>query len=1273
MEFRILGPLEVSHGDRRVSLPRGRARSLLAMLVLNAGEAVSTERLIDALWGSRPPRTARKALQGLVSTVRGRLADGDASGTAYSVVQTRPPGYALGVDPEQVDANVFRRLLIEADGAAADQKAQLLRAALALWRGPALADFAYEPFAQRATATLEEERLVAIEARVDAELSSGRDAELVAELEALIAEHPFRERLRCHLVLALYRSGRQRDALARYRDARRALVEELGVEPGPELRGLEQAILRQDPALDLNSGTATTRRSEQRPVDMPTAAHSWLAHRRQLVTVIFVDLSESAGVAGSADPETLRPVERRSHDVARAAVVAHGGVVEGLIGGTLVAVFGLPTAHEDDALRAVRAAVRLRTELSAANRQFATERGTRVAARVGVNTGEVVVGDPGSDPTALAGGTVDLAAVLQQAAADEQVLLSEATRRLLGGAVTVEPVDDPAPARAGGPAVAWRLVALADVAGAQPPDQSSPMVGRDRELARLRSAFRETAQASHASRVLVVGEAGIGKSRLALEFAGTVADQARVLTGHCPAYGEGLTFWPLRELLAHVNDADEPAPGAGGEEERAATAQVAAWLDPTGSPRGAEHALPTVRRWLEVLARPRPVIVVLEDLHWAQPTFVDLVELLTDSIRAPVLLLCLARPEFLTQRPAWTEDSAATATVALQPLTADDSERLLAGRLAGRTIPAASADQIVGQAQGVPLFLEQMLAVVRSGEETPVPTSVRALLAARLDRLGPAERDLLRCASVLGPHFSTRALRVLVPGPSQPFVEQHLRAVRDREFTAPSSRPFMGDLPAHAFRHALVQQTAYATLTRGARSDLHERVAAWLEQEGALEEIVGYHLEQAHEHGRQVGPVDDRVRQLGVRAGERLSSAGLRAADRFDAAAAENLLGRARTLLPAHHAQRPMVLRRFAEFAQVRGHLAETDAVLTELFQAAQRDGDLRTARRTRVEQLRIQMIRGPDPVQMEAIRLEAARALEAFAGAMDEVGMSQACYVLAFTHLRAGRMRELQEATRRGLSHAERSGDLRERIGALWWASLALVAGAIPVPDAIRECEQLLRRVPDHAGVLSDLGRLRAMLGEFDIARTLIARARRDIIERMHVRRALTFIAQHAAVVEMMAGELTAAERTLRPALELARDVSERDQISQLAATLSRVFSARGDAAAAAEHLEVARQHAPAQSVTAQACWRLAAASSLRTDEPAEAQRLIHEALLLVPVDMLNLRGELHGELAATLLSAGLPELAVSAAQDGLNLYGRKGNRVGVHRMRMLYTSARR
>jgi DNA-binding SARP family transcriptional activator len=540
----MLGRLEVVDGDRRVVLPRGHARALLALLALRAGEVLSTERLVDQLWGPVPPPTAAKALHGLVSILRMRLEPDRDRGAAARILETRPPGYLLSLDRDQVDAHRFRSLVEAAAGAPVAAKATLLAEALGLWRGPALDDFAYEPFAQAPIADLEELRLTALEERVEADLALGRHARLVAELEGLTTEHPLRERLRGQLILALYRCGRQAEALKVYRDARRLLVDELGIEPSPALQSLEQAILNQDPSLDAPA-EAEMPRGTLEPVQAD-ADRAWLATGRKTVTVVFADLSQSWSAQHSegADPEATRPVVRRAYTDAVDVVERHGGTVEGLIGDVVVAVFGLPVAHEDDAARAVRAAVELRRDLAVLNEEAEREHGVRLAARFGINTGEVVVGDPTGLRTAASGPSVAVAARLQQAAGEGEVLVGDSTRGLLADAAIVEPVEERILDSQGRPLVAWTVFDTVPGLRTLRPPLDSPLLGRDAELARLHAVFERTARGAQARMVVVIGDAGIGKSRLAAEFAETLRSRADAPTGHCPPYGDGITLWP---------------------------------------------------------------------------------------------------------------------------------------------------------------------------------------------------------------------------------------------------------------------------------------------------------------------------------------------------------------------------------------------------------------------------------------------------------------------------------------------------------------------------------------------------------------------------------------------------------------------------------------------------------------------------------------------------------------------------------------------------------
>jgi DNA-binding SARP family transcriptional activator/tetratricopeptide (TPR) repeat protein len=1214
VEFRILGSMEVLDGDRRVNLPAGRGRALLALLVLHAGTAVSAERLIDELWGESPPPTAGTVVQGLVSRLRKRLDPARRTGDTSGVLETAGPGYRLAVDPDAVDANRFTRLLNEARGAGGNARSAALAEALALWRGPALADFTYEPFAQRAIAALDELRLGAIEDRIDADLELGRHSRLVAEIEGLVAANPFRERLRAQLMLALYRSGRQAEALAAFQAARVALVDELGIEPGPALRDLERAILTQDPSLDARAPTP-----QQEPSESGTAEH-WLPRERRLVTVLSADLT----APNEIDPEVHRATVARSLDVAAEVLRRHGARVEEVVGGFLVGFFGLPVAHEDDALRAVRAAMELRAA-------------TPSPFRVGVETGELLIGTGGSLSAQASGPAPILAARLQQAAADGEVLVGPSTQRLVRGSAVLKAADSLA---------AWRVLDVVTGAPSIDGRLNTPMVGRAAELTRLRTAFSSAAREGTARRLTLLGDAGIGKSRLALEFAHSIGPRARVVTGRCPAYGEGITFLPLREA---VLDAAGPrgwpalAERLAGEEDGAHVAdQIAGATGLTPQPARPDQLFPAVRRLFEILASERPLVVLFEDVHWAEPTFLDLIEYIGGRARGPIFLLCLARPELVETRSAW-EDGA----LSLEPLEAGDVEQLIADR-AEAVPPPEALTQIVDAAQGNPLFAEQLLAAFEERGIEAIPASLQGLLAMRLDRLGPGERDVLRTAAVVGSDVSEEALTALVPGHALPFLERHLQALEAKRFIDRHDAAFR-------FRHALIRQAAYVSMTRSDRARLHERFANWLENEASepppeLDEIAGYHLEQAALQRRAIG-LD--AGTLAVRAGERLANAGERALGRADLAAAEHLLSSARSMLPGDHPRRNLVTQRLAETGLPLGRHERSRELLGEMIETARAAGDRSAEMLARLERARVELRIGPDPIPLEAFRREAGEALAHFAHTGDEGGLAQAVFLTANVEERAGRMGVMEEHYRTSLVHADRSGQMREMLAARWMLADTLALGPVPVPQCIDRAQELLSvqgiEVP---GVRVALGLLSAMAGRFDEARGMADRARWILEERMRIRRLLKFVAVARGTIEQLAGDLRAAEREFRSALEIDRSSGEeRDDRSQMAARLAFVLRRQGRDEEAAAMAAVSAESAPSESVAAQA---LASAARARATADVELAR---KAVELVPEEMLNLRADVLVELAAVLRGVGDARGARDAVERAAASYERKGN----------------
>lgn len=1211
LEFRILGPLEVLDGSRRIGLPAGRARALLALLVLHAGEVVSAGRLVDELWGERPPATAATVVQGFVSRLRRDLEPGRRGGEQWAVLRTEGAGYLLAVEPDAVDANRFKRLVDQARAEPAEARSALLADALALWRGPPLADFTYQPFAQRAITALEEARLIAIEERVDADLAIGRHADLVAELDQLVAAHPFRERLHGLLMLALYRAGRQAEALAVYRRVRARLVDELGVEPTLELRRLESAILHHDRSLD-----APALRTPLLP-----ASSRWLPRERRTVTVLAVDLT--AVVEAVADPEALESMAGSAVAAATEVLRRHGARVEPARGELLPAFFGLPVSHEDDAVRAVRAAL----ELCAAEETK--------AAKLGLDTGEVLVG--GASGAVATGPVVSAAARLARAAPDHVVVVGQATRHLVRGSVVLKSAGD-----------LWHAVGLVPGAPVVPRHLDAPLCGRAAELTQVRAAFRRAVRTGRGSRLTVLGEAGVGKSRLAQEFVASLGTTAKVITGRCPPYGEGITFLPLREALLE-------AAGPAGLHSLldGHNPVVAGAIGLTPQRGGSGELFPAVRHVLESLAADRPLVVLFDDLHWAEWTLLDLVEYTAEHAERPVFLFGLARPELAESRPAWVGSGP---TLMLDPLPAGDVRELLA-RQAGPMAAAETLDRIERTAQGNPLFAEQLLAALADHESDDIPASLRGLLAARLDRLGPGERDLLRCASVVGADCDGDALVALAPTEARSFLGRHIETLEHKRLI---QRPSGTGL---RFSHVLIQLAAYRSMAREDRAGLHERYADWLDAAPQpppeLDELVGYHLEHAVLHRRATGTPQG-TSSLAVRAGERLARAADRALGRFDMTAAGNLLVRSRTLLPEEHPARMTLTQRLAEAELVVGHFAQAQDLLRELADAARARGDTTAEWSARLELARVQCIIGPDPVTLDALRHEAGQAAAHYSSTTDTAGQGRAMFLIGITHLRTGQLSAAARAFETSLRRADQAGDAREELASRWMLAQALRLGPVPLATCVSRCTELsVVRGTEHPGVLTELAILRAMAGDVDHARELSERARRGFVERIRVRRLLMFLAEANAEVALLAGDPGTAERELRAALDHANTTNEPEHIARDSARLALILL--GDGRQEGVDLAVrAARIVPAEAGGIQALVSAAAAraASNAGDHP-QAERLARQAVRLAPSEMLALRADVLLELAEVLRAAGDEGQSKVAGDEAARLRQVKGLRL--------------
>ena len=539
MDFLILGPLEVTASGRALELGAAKQRALLAVLLLRPNQAVSATRIIDELWGESPIASAAKVVQGYVSGLRKVL--------GADVIVTTAGGYLVRLDPQHLDSARFEALAAEGQACLQDEPARAgerLREALALWRGRPLEGIVLESVAASEAERLEELRLAVLEQRVEADLALGRDG-LVGELQALVDAHPYRERMRAHLMLALYRSGRQAEALAAYRDTRTLLAEELGLEPSAELQRLERQMLMQAPELD-----APERPSAAAPPPPPRREPG--ASARRLVSVVAATIAESSALAERLDPESLHGLLDRCSEICAAALERHGGEVERHLGDGIVAIFGLSGSREDDPLRAARAAREMRDAVAEAGAELERDHGARVELRLGLDSGQVFVAADARRGTAAAGDAIVLAEQLARAGPPGEILLGERAFALLEASVRAEPLS---PLAVEGRAAAVRAWRLEDLAGDEPMPvraHAPHFVGREHELAALRDALAAVAGGPTCHLVTVVGAAGLGKSRLAREFAAEIGDRATVVVGRCLPYGDGLAYRPLAEMVRQL-------------------------------------------------------------------------------------------------------------------------------------------------------------------------------------------------------------------------------------------------------------------------------------------------------------------------------------------------------------------------------------------------------------------------------------------------------------------------------------------------------------------------------------------------------------------------------------------------------------------------------------------------------------------------------------------------------------------------------------------------
>ena len=920
---------------------------------------------------------------------------------------------------------------------------------------------------------------------------------------------------------------------------------------------------------------------------------------RRTVTVLFCDVVDWTPLGATLDPEVLRERQTHYHTEARGVLERHGGTVEKFIGDAVMAVFGWPAAHEDDALRAVRAAAELRDRLP------------ELRVRIGINTGAVAAGE---GDALVTGDAVNLAKRLEQAADGGSVLVGAGTRTLVQGAVQLEPVPLLWLKGIRAPVEAWRLGELLGDARQYGRRLDAPFVGRLRELEQLRAEV--DAAAGGCRLVTVVGAAGLGKSRLALELGEAVSSEVRVLTGRCLSYGEGITFWPLEEIVRE----------AGG--------------DPGALAAHADRLFAEARRFLEELAAERPLLLVIEDIHWAEPTFLDLLEYLAGWSEAPILLLCLARGELFEKRPDWPR----AGMLALDPLNRAEAEQLLANL--DEELDAELRQRIGETAEGNPLFVEQLAAAAAEGQLS-VPPTLQALLAERLDRLADDERAVIECAAVVGRDFSHESVAALAPAELVSRTRSLLLGLVRKEVI----RPGGGD-DGFAFRHALIREAAYDGVPKRSRAELHSRVADL----APSDELRGYHLEQAHRYGAELGSPDS---ALAARAAAALGTAGTRAYERSDMPAALNLLERALTLGSDDDLE---LIRRLSLTLWATGDVARGRETLEQAIVVAKRLGDRRAEWITRLDAVAHQSL-AEHGLTVEELRRVATEAIAVFEELGDEAGLAQAWRQLAVASLTGCSFGEAERAAELALGYARGAGETHQAGRTIDQLCTALLYGPAPADEAVRRCRELLEDAHGdllvEANVLSSLAGLEAMLGRFAEARRLAALAHENF-GRLGTRLLDAGLSEIEGQIELLAGDPAAAESAFRRCYEHLTGAQRTSLGGAIVVQLAEAVLRQGRVDEAEQLVLDAEELLAADMVAARVCLLAVQARLLaRRGEQVPALARAREGVeLAARTDALSLQGD---SLAALAEVADDDETAAAA----LGRYEAKRNLAAAERVR--------
>jgi class 3 adenylate cyclase/tetratricopeptide (TPR) repeat protein len=948
--------------------------------------------------------------------------------------------------------------------------------------------------------------------------------------------------------------------------------------------------------------------------------------QRKTVTVLFCDLTGSTALGETIDPERLRALLARYFDRMKAIVEKHGGNVEKFIGDAVMAVFGVPALHEDDALRAVRAAAEMRDALP--------ELG--LDGRIGVMTGEVVTG---TEERLATGDAVNVASRLEQAAQPGEVLIGQPTLALVRDAVDVEPVEPLELKGKSEPVPAYRLVGVHAV-----PERryGEPFVGREHELSTLRGAWERVRSEERCELITVTGDAGVGKSRLAAEALASI--ETTVRRGRCPPYGEGITYWPVVEVLRQL---DVVPPGGAahqavrslfGESEAATSAEEIAWA---------------FRKTLERAAAARPLVVLFDDIQWGEEAFLDLIEHIALLSRgAAILLLCLARPELTERRPAWP------VTLRLEPLGNEDVDELIPSQIRGEL-----RERIAHASGGNPLFIDEMLAMARETDgQVVVPPTLQALLAARLDQLEPAERSVLERGATEGEIFHRGAVQALEPEDTH--VTSRLAALVRKGLIVPET-PQLPSEDGFRFRHILIRDAAYDALPKATRSDFHERLASWLEEHGSdlveLDELLGYHLEQACRYRAELGTPEDST--LAAAARRYLLAGGQRAARRQDYGAAVSLLERAAALVPSDELDLALETE-IGEALFWTGRADEAIGRADSLAERAGAAGDRVGEISGRIKADVLRLSRRPRGAT-EELAASIQRALPELEAAGDHLALYVAHSALTDVAQMRGKMDTALEAYERAYGHARQAGlEPAAGIGSL--ASFRYF-GSTPASDLLAWLDENEPRAARDQFLRAYRSMTVAMLGRLDEARAILAEARADEAERGGGPLLANLLAFESVDLELWAGDPAAAVEFGAEGFRLHEEMGNQDFLAPAAGKLGQAFYALDRLEEADSWGGRSAELGTSDDAVKEMVWRQVRGKVLaRRGEHEDGVRLAREAVEIGEgTDSLIEQGDAHADLAEALSLTGSPVEAAVSLRHALDRYERKEHLVLAQRMR--------